>query len=300
MKDLFAALEKTKNKFSLGFKERFQSSGELDESSIENLETLLLSSDVGVTASQRIISDLKRRVRKDTLMSQDLLSNELKESMINLLEIVEKPLSVSNESPYVILIIGANGAGKTTTCGKLAKFFTSMGRSVMLASGDTFRAAATSQLDFWGEKIGVPVVSQGHGADSASVIYDAFTAAKSRELDVLIADTAGRLQNKTGLMEELKKIKRVISKIDNSAPHEVLLVLDSGVGQNAIDQVRIFHEMIGVSGLVLTKLDGTAKGGVVFSLAHDFKIPIRFIGLGEKEDQLKIFNAKQFVEGIFT
>ena len=300
MKDLFAALEKTKNKFSLGFKERFQSSAELDESSIENLETLLLSSDVGVTASQRIISDLKARVRKDTLMSQDLLSNELKESMINLLEIVEKPLSVSNESPYVILIIGANGAGKTTTCGKLAKFFTSTGRSVMLASGDTFRAAATSQLDFWGEKIGVPVVSQGHGADSASVIYDAFTAAKSRDLDVLIADTAGRLQNKTGLMEELKKIKRVISKIDSSAPHEVLLVLDSGVGQNAIDQVRIFHEMIGVSGLVLTKLDGTAKGGVVFSLAHDFKIPIRFIGLGEKEDQLKIFNAKQFVEGIFT
>ena len=170
----------------------------------------------------------------------------------------------------------------------------------MLASGDTFRAAATSQLDFWGEKIGVPVVSQGHGADSASVIYDAFTAAKSRDLDVLIADTAGRLQNKTGLMEELKKIKRVISKIDNSAPHEVFLVLDSGVGQNAIDQVRIFNEMIGVSGLVLTKLDGTAKGGVVFSLAHDFKIPIRFIGLGEKEDQLKIFNAKQFVEGIFT
>ena len=300
MKDLFAALEKTKNKFSLGFKERFQSSAELDESSIENLETLLLSSDVGVTASQRIISDLKARVRKDTLMSQDLLSNELKESMINLLEIVEKPLCVSNKSPYVILIIGANGAGKTTTCGKLAKFFKSMGRSVMLASGDTFRAAATSQLDFWGEKIGVPVVSQGHGADSASVIYDAFTAAKSRDLDVLIADTAGRLQNKTGLMEELKKIKRVISKIDNSAPHEVLLVLDSGVGQNAIDQVRIFHEMIGVSGLVLTKLDGTAKGGVVFSLAHDFKIPIRFIGLGEKEDQLKIFNAKQFVEGIFT
>ena len=300
MKDLFAALEKTKNIFSLGFKERFQSSAELDESSIENLETLLLSSDVGVTASQRIISDLKARVRKDTLMSQDLLSNELKESMINLLEIVEKPLSVSNESPYVILIIGANGAGKTTTCGKLAKFFTSMGRSVMLASGDTFRAAATSQLDFWGEKIGVPVVSQGHGADSASVIYDAFTAAKSRDLDVLIADTAGRLQNKTGLMEELKKIKRVISKIDSSAPHEVLLVLDSGVGQNAIDQVRIFNEMIGVSGLVLTKLDGTAKGGVVFSLAHDFKIPIRFIGLGEKEDQLKIFNAKQFVEGIFT
>ena len=300
MKDLFVALEKTKNKFSLGFKERFQRSGELNESSIENLETLLLSSDVGVTASQRIISDLRGRIPKDTLMSQDLLSNELKKSMINLLGIVEKPLCVNNKSPYVILIIGANGSGKTTTCGKLAKFFKGMGRSVMLASGDTFRAAATSQLDFWGEKIGVPVVSQGHGADSASVIYDAFTAAKSRDLDVLIADTAGRLQNKIGLMEELKKIKRVISKIDNSAPHEVLLVLDSGVGQNAIDQVKIFNEMIGVSGLVLTKLDGTAKGGVVFSLAHDFKIPIRFIGLGEKEDQLKIFNAKQFVEGIFT
>ena len=198
MKDLFAALEKTKNKFSLGFKDRFRSSEELDESLIESLETLLLSSDVGVTASQRIISDVKGRVSKDTLVSEDLLSNELKESMINLLEIVEKPLCVSNKTPYVILIIGANGAGKTTTCGKLAKFFKSMGRSVMLASGDTFRAAATSQLDFWGEKIGVPVVSQGHGADSASVIYDAFTAAKSRDLDVLIADTAGRLQNKTG------------------------------------------------------------------------------------------------------
>ncbi len=300
MKDLFAALEKTKNKFSLGFKERFQSSGELNESSIEDLETLLLSSDVGVTASQRIISDLRGRVGKDILISQDWLNDELKKSMINLLEIVEKPLCVNNNPPNVILIIGANGAGKTTTCGKLAKFFKASGKSVMLASGDTFRAAATNQLDLWGEKIGVPVVSQGNGADSASVIYDAFTSAKSRNVDVLIADTAGRLQNKSGLMEELKKIKRVISKIDESAPHESLLVLDSGVGQNAIDQVKVFNEMIGVSGLVLTKLDGTAKGGVIFSIAHDFKIPIRFIGLGEKEDELKIFNAKQFVEGIFT
>ena len=300
MKDLFAAIEKTKNKFSLGFKERFKDSGELNESPIENLETLLLSSDVGVSASQRIISDLRKSVDKDALISNELIANELKKSMTKLLESVEEPLFVNNKSPHVVLIVGANGAGKTTTCGKLAKFFKTMKKTVMLASGDTFRAAATDQLDFWGEKIGVPVVSQGHGADSASVIYDAFTSAKSRNLDVLIADTAGRLQNKLGLMEELKKIKRVISKIDNSAPHEVLLVLDSGVGQNAIDQVRVFNEMIEVSGLVLTKLDGTAKGGVIFSLAHDFKIPIRFIGLGEKEDQLEIFNAKQFVEGIFT
>ena len=300
MKDLFAAIEKTKNKFSLGFKERFKDSGELNESPIENLETLLLSSDVGVSASQRIISDLRKSVDKDALISNELIANELKKSMTKLLESVEEPLFVNNKSPHVVLIVGANGAGKTTTCGKLAKFFKAMEKTVMLASGDTFRAAATDQLDFWGEKIGVPVVSQGHGADSASVIYDAFTSAKSRNLDVLIADTAGRLQNKMGLMEELKKIKRVISKIDNSAPHEVLLVLDSGVGQNAIDQVRVFNEMIEVSGLVLTKLDGTAKGGVIFSLAHDFKIPIRFIGLGEKEDQLEIFNAKQFVEGIFT
>jgi len=300
MKDLFAAIEKTKNKFSLGFKERFKDSGELNESPIENLETLLLSSDVGVSASQRIISDLRKSVDKDALISNELIANELKKSMTKLLESVEEPLFVNNKSPHVVLIVGANGAGKTTTCGKLAKFFKAMEKTVMLASGDTFRAAATDQLDFWGEKIGVPVVSQGHGADSASVIYDAFTSAKSRNLDVLIADTAGRLQNKLGLMEELKKIKRVISKIDNSAPHEVLLVLDSGVGQNAIDQVRVFNEMIEVSGLVLTKLDGTAKGGVIFSLAHDFKIPIRFIGLGEKEDQLEIFNAKQFVEGIFT
>ena len=300
MTDLITALKKTKSKFSIGFKERFKSPGDLDESSIEDLETLLLSSDVGVSASERIISELRERIRKGVLISQGLLNSELKKSMINVLETVEVPLHINDKSPYVVLIIGANGAGKTTTCGKLAKFFKTMGKSVMLASGDTFRAAATDQLDFWGEKIGVPVVSQGHGADSASVIYDAFTSAKSRELDVLIADTAGRLQNKMGLMEELKKIRRVLSKIDPSAPHEVLLVIDAGVGQNGIDQVKVFNEMIGVSGLVLTKLDGSAKGGVIFGLAHDFKIPIRFIGLGEKEDQFQIFNAKQFVDGIFT
>ena len=300
MTDLITALKKTKSKFSIGFKERFKSPGDLDESSIEDLETLLLSSDVGVSASERIISELRERIRKGVLISQGLLNSELKKSMINVLETVEVPLHTDDKSPYVVLIIGANGAGKTTTCGKLAKFFKTMGKSVMLASGDTFRAAATDQLEFWGEKIGVPVVSQGHGADSASVIYDAFTSAKSRELDVLIADTAGRLQNKMGLMEELKKIRRVLSKIDPSAPHEVLLVIDAGVGQNGIDQVKVFNEMIGVSGLVLTKLDGSAKGGVIFGLAHDFKIPIRFIGLGEKEDQFQIFNAKQFVDGIFT
>ena len=300
MKDLITALEKTKSKFSIGFKERFKSSGDFNESSVEDLETLLLSSDVGVSASERIISELREKIRKGVLISQGLLNSELKKSMINVLETVEVPLHTNDKSPYVVLIIGANGAGKTTTCGKLAKFFKTMGKSVMLASGDTFRAAATDQLDFWGEKIGVPVVSQGHGADSASVIYDAFASAKSRELDVLIADTAGRLQNKKGLMEELKKITRVLSKIDPSAPHEVLLVIDAGVGQNGIDQVKVFNEMIGVSGLVLTKLDGSAKGGVIFGLAHDFKIPIRFIGLGEKEDQLQIFNAKQFVDGIFT
>ena len=300
MKDLITALEKTKSKFSIGFKERFKSPGDLNESSIDDLETLLLSSDVGVSASERIISELREKIRKGGLISQGLLNSELKKSMTDVLKTVEVPLQTNDKSPYVVLVIGANGAGKTTTCGKLAKFFKTMGKSVMLASGDTFRAAATNQLDFWGEKIGVPVVSQGHGADSASVIYDAFTSAKSRELDVLIADTAGRLQNKKGLMEELKKITRVLSKIDPSAPHEVLLVIDAGVGQNGIDQVKVFNEMIGVSGLVLTKLDGSAKGGVIFGLAHDFKIPIRFVGLGEKEDQLQIFNARQFVDGIFT
>ena len=300
MKDLINALEKTKIKFLIGFTEKFKSSGDLNESSIEDLETLLLSSDVGVSASQRIISDLRKKIRKGALISQDLLNIELKKIMTEILESVEVPLYTNNKSPNVILIIGANGAGKTTTCGKLAKLFKTMGKSVMLASGDTFRAAATDQLGFWGKKIGVSVVSQGLGADSASVIYDAFTSAKSREIDILIADTAGRLQNKMGLMEELKKITRVLSKIDNSAPHEVLLVIDAGVGQNAIDQVKVFNEIIGVSGLVLTKLDGSAKGGVIFGLAHNFKIPIRFIGLGEKEDQLQVFNAKQFVEGIFS
>ena len=300
MKDLINALEKTKSKFSIGFTEKFKSSGDLNESYIEDLETLLLSSDVGVSASQRIISDLRKKIRKGALISQDLLNSELKKIMTDVLESVEVPLDTNKKSPNVILIIGANGAGKTTTCGKLAKLFKTMGKSVMLASGDTFRAAATDQLGFWGKKIGVSVVSQGLGADSASVIYDAFTSAKSRDLDILIADTAGRLQNKMGLMEELKKITRVLSKIDNSAPHEVLLVIDAGVGQNAIDQVKVFNEMIGVSGLVLTKLDGSAKGGVIFGLAHNFKIPIRFIGLGEKEDQLQVFNAKQFVEGLFS
>ena len=300
MKDLINALEKTKIKFLIGFTEKFKSSGDLNESSIEDLETLLLSSDVGVSASQRIISDLRKKIRKGALISQDLLNSELKKIMTDILESVEVPLDTNKKSPNVILIIGANGAGKTTTCGKLAKLFKTMGKSVMLASGDTFRAAATDQLGFWGKKIGVSVVSQGLGADSASVIYDAFTSAKSRDLDILIADTAGRLQNKMGLMEELKKITRVLSKIDNSAPHEVLLVIDAGVGQNAIDQVKVFNEMIGVSGLVLTKLDGSAKGGVIFGLAHNFKIPIRFIGLGEKEDQLQVFNAKQFVEGLFS
>ena len=300
MKDLINALEKTKIKFLIGFTEKFKSSGDLNESYIEDLETLLLSSDVGVSASQRIISDLRKKIRKGALISQDLLNSELKKIMTDILESVEVPLDTNKKSPNVILIIGANGAGKTTTCGKLAKLFKTMGKSVMLASGDTFRAAATDQLGFWGKKIGVSVVSQGLGADSASVIYDAFTSAKSRDLDILIADTAGRLQNKMGLMEELKKITRVLSKIDNSAPHEVLLVIDAGVGQNAIDQVKVFNEMIGVSGLVLTKLDGSAKGGVIFGLAHNFKIPIRFIGLGEKEDQLQVFNAKQFVEGLFS
>ena len=231
---------------------------------------------------------------------QNLLEVNNIEVVYNHVILVLKGVSLNVKKGGITTLLGGNGAGKTTTCGKLAKFFKTMGKSVMLASGDTFRAAATDQLDFWGEKIGVPVVSQGHGADSASVIYDAFTSAKSRELDVLIADTAGRLQNKKGLMEELKKIRRVLSKIDPSAPHEVLLVIDAGVGQNGIDQVKVFNEMIGVSGLVLTKLDGSAKGGVIFGLAHDFKIPIRFVGLGEKEDQLQVFNAREFVDGIFT
>ena len=297
MKDLFAALEKTKNKFSLGFKERFQSSGESDESLIENLETLLLSSDVGVTASQRIISDLKGRVRKETLMSQDLISNELKESMINLLEIVEKPLCVGNKSPYVILIIGANGAGKTTTCGKLAKFFKSMGRSVMLASGDTFRAAANEQLIAWGMRNSIEVF-ESKVIDPAAAAFEAIQASKKKKTDILLIDTAGRLPNNKNLIEELKKIRRVISKAEVQSEEHTWIVIDANTGQNAISQIKQFREAIDISGIILTKFDGTNKAGFLLQLSEKEQIPIRFVGHGEKIIDIVEFSPEIISSGI--
>ncbi|MBA58809.1 MAG: signal recognition particle-docking protein FtsY [Gammaproteobacteria bacterium] len=296
MEAFLSALEKTKTKFSEGLSKIFSGPEKLDTELLEEIKMLLLSSDVGAGATERIIADLAGTLGSSKITDKGVVLDKLKMIMVRLLEPVERPLVIDGEMrPYVVLVIGANGAGKTTTIAKLTKLLKSDNK-IMLASGDTFRAAATNQLSLWGDLLGVPVISQGQGADSASVVFDALSSARSKGVDVLIADTAGRLENKTSLMEELKKITRVLKKIDQKAPHEILLVLDSGIGQNAIGQLREFNQMVGVSGLVLTKLDGSAKGGVIFSLAHEFRVPVRFIGLGEKEDDLKAFSAKEFVD----
>ena len=295
-------LGKTREKFSESLQNVFLGAKQLDDNLIEELETILLTSDVGVSATTEIISDLTKRVGRKELTDGDAVINHLREMLSGMLKPVEVPLpaeAIEAHQPYVILMVGVNGVGKTTTIGKLAKRFQQEGRSVMLAAGDTFRAAAVEQLKVWGERNGVPVVAQDTGADSASVIFDAVNAARSRQVDVLIADTAGRLQNKKNLMDELTKITRVLGKIDESAPHEVLLVLDAGTGQNAISQAREFLEAVSVSGLVLTKLDGTARGGVIFALANQLKIPVRFVGVGEKIDDLRPFVAEDFVAALF-
>ncbi|WP_289117470.1 signal recognition particle-docking protein FtsY [uncultured Idiomarina sp.] len=272
----------------------------IDDDLFEELETQLLMADLGVATTTKIIDNLTQQADRKQLKDAEALYELLQEQLADILKPVDKPLEIPNsDSPYVILMTGVNGVGKTTTIGKLAKQFKAEGKSVMLAAGDTFRAAAVEQLEVWGERNNIPVIAQHTGADSASVLYDALEAAKARGTDVLIADTAGRLQNKANLMEELKKLVRVMKKLDPNAPHEVMLTLDAGTGQNAISQAKLFTEAVGVSGIVMTKLDGTAKGGVIFAVADQFAIPIRYIGVGESLEDLRPFVAKDFIAALF-
>lgn len=294
-------LSRTGKPLSDGLASLFLGKKTIDDEVLEDLETLLLTSDIGLDVTDKIISELTEKVSRKQLADPEALKSELHRLLHQQLVPVEQPLTISaDKQPFVILVVGVNGVGKTTTIGKLAKRLQTQGKSVMLAAGDTFRAAAVEQLQTWGERNQVPVVAQHTGADSASVIFDALQAAKSRGLDVVIADTAGRLHNKSNLMEELAKVKRVMSKLDDSAPHEVLLVLDAGTGQNAVSQLSQFHESAGVSGIVLTKLDGTARGGVIFALAEKHGVPVRFVGLGEGIDDLQEFNAEHFVNALFS
>ncbi len=275
--------------------------GRIDEDLLEALETHLLLADVGVEATQEIIDDLQGRLRRNEMKDPQALRQALLAHMVQILEPVARPLEIPDTArPFVILVVGVNGVGKTTTIGKLARHLMDGGLSVLLAAGDTFRAAAVEQLQVWGQRNDVPVVAQHTGADSASVIFDALQAARARGIDVLIADTAGRLHTQSNLMDELRKIQRVIQKLDPSAPHEVLLVVDAGTGQNALSQARQFNQAVGVTGLVVTKLDGTAKGGIVFALARRLGIPIRFIGVGEGIEDLQVFDAEAFVEALLT
>jgi fused signal recognition particle receptor len=273
----------------------------IDDDLLEEIETQLLIADIGIDATQKIINKITDSVNRKQLADSDALYVALKTELTALLAPAEAELVIAPEQkPYVILMVGVNGVGKTTTIGKLAKQLQVLGKSVMLAAGDTFRAAAVEQLQVWGERNNVPVVAQHTGADSASVIFDALQAAKARDVDVLIADTAGRLHNKDNLMEELKKVVRVMKKIDASAPHEVMLVLDAGTGQNALTQARHFRDAVGVSGIALTKLDGTAKGGIIFAISQQLGIPIRFIGIGEGIGDLRPFRAEEFVAALFA
>lgn len=273
----------------------------IDDELYEELETQLLLADVGVETTQKLIKQLVADANRRELKDAEALYEKLQDEMALLLDKVEQPLQIdSSTGPYVILMVGVNGVGKTTTIGKLAQQFKQQGKSVMLAAGDTFRAAAVEQLQVWGERNEIPVIAQHSGADSASVIFDAYQAAKARKIDVLIADTAGRLQNKAHLMEELKKIVRVMKKIDGAAPHEVMLTLDAGTGQNALSQAKLFHEAVQLTGITLTKLDGTAKGGVIFAIADQFSLPIRYIGVGEGIDDLRVFHSKDFIRALFN
>lgn len=273
---------------------------QIDEELLEALETQLLSADLGIEVTSDVIGALTDKVKRKELNDVAALRSTLKGLLTEILRPCEKPLVVEGGKPFVILIVGVNGVGKTTTIGKLAKQFVSNNKSVMLAAGDTFRAAAVEQLQVWGARNKVNVVAQHTGADSASVIFDAMESAKSRHTDVLIADTAGRLHTKTNLMDELKKIKRVLAKLDSGAPHEVLLVLDAGTGQNAVTQLQQFNEAVGVTGITLTKLDGTAKGGVIFALCRRFGIPVRYIGVGETAEDLQPFRAEDFVSALLA
>ncbi|ELE2042964.1 signal recognition particle-docking protein FtsY [Vibrio vulnificus] len=294
------SLSRTKANIGAGFFGLFKGK-KIDDDLFEELEEQLLVADVGMDTTLKIIENLTEKASRRDLKDGEALYGLLKEEMAEILSKVEQPLQVdSSKTPYVILMVGVNGVGKTTTIGKLAKQFQNQGKKVMLAAGDTFRAAAVEQLQVWGERNNVPVIAQHTGADSASVIYDAIEAAKARGVDVVIADTAGRLQNKSNLMEELRKIVRVMKKIDDSAPHEIMLTLDAGTGQNAISQAKLFSDVAPITGITLTKLDGTAKGGVIFAIADQFNIPIRYIGVGEGIEDLRPFETQEFIDALFS
>jgi len=297
-------LSKTRQSFTESIASLVLGRKEIDDDLLDDLEMILLTADVGVEATDRIIRNLTDQVSRKELKDPEALLTSLKSQLQTIVEPISQPLEIDvhlakKEGPYVILMVGINGVGKTTTIGKLAKKFQNEGKSVMLAAGDTFRAAAVEQLQTWGERNHVPVIAQKTGADSAAVIFDAIQSAKAKNIDVLIADTAGRLHTQSNLMEELKKVKRVITKVDDSAPHEVMLVIDAGTGQNALNQADQFQKAVGVTGITLTKLDGTAKGGIVFALAEQLSIPVRFIGVGESIDDLRPFQAKEFTEALF-
>jgi fused signal recognition particle receptor len=293
-------LSRTRHNLTDGLANLLLGQKEIDEDLLEELETLLLLADVGVDATSRIINTLSEKVRRKELSDPAILSKVLKQELEQILAQCDAPVAAPQEGkPQVILMVGINGAGKTTTIGKLAKRLQQDGQSVMLAAGDTFRAAAVEQLQTWGERNQIPVVAQHTGADSASVIFDALQAATARNVDVLIADTAGRLHTKTNLMDELGKIGRVMKKIDPDAPHEVMLVVDATTGQNALNQAQQFNQTLGITGITLTKMDGTAKGGILFAIADKLKIPIRFIGVGEAIEDLRHFDPQEFVDALF-
>ena len=293
------SLLKTKENLGSGFISLFRGK-KIDDDLFEELEEQLLIADVGVETTRKIITNLTEGASRKQLRDAEALYGLLKDEMGEILAKVDEPLNIEGKTPFVILMVGVNGVGKTTTIGKLARQFEQQGKSVMLAAGDTFRAAAVEQLQVWGQRNNIPVIAQHTGADSASVIFDAIQAAKSRNVDVLIADTAGRLQNKSHLMEELKKIVRVMKKLDEDAPHEIMLTIDASTGQNAVSQAKLFNEAVGLTGIALTKLDGTAKGGVIFSVADQFGIPIRYIGVGERIEDLRPFKADDFIEALFA
>lgn len=295
-------LNKTRHQLGDGIGRLLLGKKEIDATLLEELEAILLQADLGIDTTNVILQQLSDGLARKQLADGDAVFALLKTQLKSMLTTNEAPLKLTtaDNTPFVILMVGVNGAGKTTTIGKLAKLYQQQGKKVMLAAGDTFRAAAVEQLQAWGERNQIPVVAQHTGADSASVIFDAIQAAKARHIDVLIADTAGRLHTQSNLMDELKKVKRVIQKIDNVAPHETMLVLDASIGQNALNQARQFHQAIGLTGVTMTKLDGTAKGGILFAIANELGIPFRYLGLGEKIDDLRPFDAAQFVNAIFN
>jgi fused signal recognition particle receptor len=293
-------LGRTRGQLTDGLSQIFLGKKKIDEALLEDIETQLLTADIGIEATAQIIQSITEKSERNELKDAAGVYTLLKQQLSDLLNASQAPLDIdSQQQPFVILVVGVNGVGKTTTIGKMAKRFQNQGKSVMLAAGDTFRAAAVEQLQVWGERNNVPVVAQHTGADSASVIFDAIESAKAKKIDVVIADTAGRLQNKDNLMNELEKIVRVMRKVDDSAPHEVMLVLDACTGQNALTQAQVFQQAVGVTGISLTKLDGTAKGGVIFAIAKQLNLPIRFIGVGEQIDDLRPFKADEFVAALF-